>query len=152
MKLFLNRFHKGSEYTIGRLYINDEYFCDTLEDVDRNLNQNMLLDEIKKIKINGETAIPTGTYKITLNVQSPKYKTYKQYSFCNGYLPRLLDVPGYDGVLIHIGNYPKDSLGCILVGHNDNKGMVCNSTATFKKLYEILVNVPDTEEIEITII
>ena len=134
MKLKLDRFYKGPNYTIGRLYIDGEYFCDTLEDVDRGLLQSMSLEEINCLKVYGETAIPRGTYKITLDVQSPKYKNRNQYKFCKGYLPRLLDVIGYDGILIHIGNYPKDTLGCILVGENKVKGQVINSTKTFKKL------------------
>ena len=109
----------------------------------------MSLEEINSIKVYGETAIPRGTYKITLDVQSPKYKNRNQYKFCKGYLPRLLEVPGYDGILIHIGNYIKDTYGCILVGENKVKGQVINSTATFKKLYNILITSKDDLEIEI---
>lgn len=149
MKLKLDRFYKGPNYTIGRLYIDGEYFCDTLEDPDRGLLQSMSLEEINSLKVYSETAIPRGTYKITLNIQSPKYKNRNQYKFCKGYLPRLLDVIGYDGILIHIGNYPKDTLGCILVGENKIKGQVINSTKTFKKLYNILLNAIDDIIIEI---
>lgn len=152
MKILLNRFYKGDAYTIGKLYINGEYFCDTLEDVDRGLLQTHSIEYINNHKVYGHTAIPRGTYKITLNVQSSKYKIRKQYAFCDGYLPRLLNIPGFDGILIHIGNYAKDSCGCILVGKNDVKGMVSNSTATFKQLYEKLAAVKDSEDIEIEII
>ena len=153
MKLFLNRHYKGESYTIGKLYIDGEYFCDTIEDKDRGLFQNMPLEQIKEKKVMHQTAIPTGTYKITLNVQSPKYSQRKQYDFCDGYLPRLIDVPGFDGVLIHIGNKAGDSSGCILVGENKVKGQVINSTVTFKKLYEILNKAKENnEDIEITII
>lgn len=149
MRLKLHRHYKGPEYTIGKLYIDGEYFCDTIEDVDRGLFQNMPLDYIKKIKIPSKTAIPTGCYKITLDVQSPKYSKTKQYEFCKGYLPRLLNVPGFEGILIHIGNYHTNSAGCILVGYNTKKGMVCNSTATFKKLYEKLKSATDEITIDI---
>lgn len=153
MKLFLNRRYKGESYTIGKLYIDGEYFCDTIEDKDRGLFQNMPLEQIKEKKVMHQTAIPTGTYKITLNVQSPKYSQRKQYDFCDGYLPRLIDVPGFDGVLIHIGNKAGDSSGCILVGENKVKGQVINSTVTFKKLYEILNKAKENnKDIEITII
>lgn len=153
MELKLERIFKGDTYTIGKLYINNEYFCDTLEDKDRGLTSDMSLDEIKSIKIKGVTAIPTGTYSITLDVQSPKFSTYKQYAFCDGYLPRLIDVPGYEGVLIHIGNTDSDSDGCVLVGKNTVKGMVTNSTETFKKLYPILKEASDNNEsITITIV
>ena len=136
MKLTLKRIAKKKTYTIGKLYIDDVYFCDTIEDVDRGLYQGQNLELIKKIKIPNKTAIPRGTYKITLNVVSPKYSKKKIYQeICNGRVPRLLNVPGYEGVLIHIGNTAEDSSGCILVGENKQVGKVLNSTETFRKLY-----------------
>jgi hypothetical protein len=138
MKLQLKRRFKGKDYTIGDLFIDGKKFCETLEDTDRKLQSNMTLDEIKKIKIAGETAIPTGTYKVVTNVVSPKYSTRDAYKFCEGKVPRLLNVPGYEGILIHIGNYARDTEGCVLIGENKVKGQVINSTATFKKLYEII--------------
>jgi hypothetical protein len=140
MKLLLKRRFKGESYTIGSLYVDGVYFCDTLEDTDRGLTQSMPLSEIRKLKIAGQTAIPTGTYKVVTNVVSPKYSTREAYRFCGGKVPRLLDVPGYEGVLIHIGNYAKDTEGCILVGENKVKGQVVNSTATFKRLYELMTD------------
>lgn len=140
MKLKLKRIAKTDGYTIGKLYIDGVYFCDTLEDTDRGIKQDTPLTEITQKKIKRETAIPTGTYKITMDVVSPKYSVREAYKFCDGKLPRLLNVPGYDGILIHIGNYPKDTEGCILVGKNSVKGAVMNSTDTFKKLYEKLEN------------
>ncbi len=136
MKLTLKRTAKKPTYTIGKLYIDDVYFCDTIEDTDRGLYQGQDLALIKKIKINSKTAIPRGTYKITLNVVSPKYSKKKIYQdICKGRVPRLLNVPGYEGVLIHIGNTADDSSGCILVGENKQVGKVLNSTETFRKLY-----------------
>lgn len=136
MKLTVKRIAKKPTYTIGKLYIDGVYFCDTVEDTDRGLFQGQSLDLIKKIKIPNKTAIPTGTYKLTLNVVSPKYSKKAIYQeICKGRVPRLLDVPGYDGVLIHIGNSADDSSGCILVGQNKIVGKVINSTETFRKLY-----------------
>ena len=152
MKLTLTRRFKGEIYTIGRLEIDGEYFCDTIEDKDRGLTQEMNSSEIANIKVKHQTAIPSGTYVVTLKVQSPKYSQRSQYNFCKGYLPRLLDVPGFDGILIHIGNRADDgtgrgdSSGCILVGENKVKGQVINSTATFKKLYEKLKKASDNDE------
>ena len=112
----------------------------------------MTTKEIKEKKIYGDTAIPYGRYEITMKVQSQKYKDRKQYQFCKGYLPRLKNVKGYDGVLIHIGNFPKDTYGCILVGKNQVKGGVTNSTVWFEKLYPILKDASDRgEKIWITI-
>lgn len=136
MKLTVKRIAKKPTYTIGKLYIDGVYFCDTVEDTDRGLFQGQSLDLIKKIKIPNKTAIPTGTYKLTLNVVSPKYSKKAIYQeICKGRVPRLLDVPGYEGVLIHIGNSADDSSGCILVGQNKVVGKVINSTETFRKLY-----------------
>lgn len=142
MKLELKRIFRGPKYTIGKLYVDNQYVCDTLEDTDRGLKQTDSLSSIQKKKVYGQTAIPTGTYGITLNVISPKFKDRSWAKFCNGKLPRLLNVPGYDGVLIHVGNKPEDTLGCILVGYNKIKGQLINSTDAFKKLYSILGKSP----------
>lgn len=153
MKLQLTRIALRPTYTIGRLLIDGERFCDTLEDKVRDTNKDGdLLDEGEG-KVYAQTAIPYGTYGITLNVQSPKYSKRKQYDFCKGYLPRLLNVPHFEGILIHIGNKPEDSAGCILVGENKVVGGLINSTATFTRLYERLKAAADRgEDIEIEIV
>jgi hypothetical protein len=139
MKLVLKRIAKKSNYTIGKLYVDGTYFCDTLEDTDRGLSDSMKITEIQSKKVYGETAIPTGVYDVTLNVYSPKFGAKSFYKeVCNGYLPRLLNVKGFDGILIHSGNKPTDTLGCILVGENKAVGQVLNSQTTFKKLYTVL--------------
>ena len=135
LNIRIDRIAKKSTYTIGKLYLNGVYFCDTLEDTDRGLTQGMPLQKIKDIKVKGATAIPKGKYKVTMNVISPKFSRRATYQFCQGKLPRLLNVDGYEGVLIHIGNTAKDTEGCILVGQNKVVGQVINSTVTFKKLY-----------------
>jgi len=142
MKLTLHRKYKLPTYTIGKLYIDNKYFCDTIEDKDRGLRQDMPIEQIKKIKIKNETAIPTGTYEITLNVVSPKYSQIPWYytNLRHGRVPRLLDVPCWEGVLIHTGNTAADSSGCILVGYNKEKGKVLDSRNTLKKLYAEMMN------------
>lgn len=152
MELVLKRKWKKDTYTIGQLFIDGKYFCDTVEDTDRGLDSGMTTKEIESLKVNGATAIPYGRYEITLKVQSPKYKDRKQYKPCNGYLPRLKNVKGYSGVLIHIGNYPKDTEGCLLVGKNKVKGGVVNSAEWFWKLYDIIKTASENgETIGITI-
>ena len=152
MELTLHRKYRLPGYSIGKLYVNGKYLCDTLEDTDRNLYQGMGEEWIRENKVYGETAIPFGRYRITMKVQSQKYSKRKQYDKIKGFLPRLLEVPGYQGVLIHIGNYPKDTDGCVLVGYNTKKGAVMNSTQAFWKLYDILKAADDRkEEIWITI-
>ena len=142
MKLEVRRIYKGSTYTIGNLYIDNEYFCHTLEDKDRGLADFMSIENIKKLKIAGSTAIPTGEYAITLEVKSTKYSNYTKYPWAediDARVPRLINVKGFDGVLIHpSGNTDKDSAGCILVGQNKVKGQVINSRDTFKELYKLL--------------
>lgn len=117
MKLRLVRRFFADTYTVGTLYINDVRFCDTLEDKNRDLNKNGKFDNGEK-KVYSETAIPFGAYEVVLT-RSPKFGRD---------LPRLLNVPGFEGVLIHRGNTPKDTAGCILVGENKAKGKVLNST------------------------
>lgn len=152
MEITVIRKYKLKDYTIGKLYIDGTYFCDTIEDKDRNLYQGMELDWIKREKVYGETAIPYGRYKVTLKVQSPKFKGKKQYEKCDAYIPRLVNVPGFDGILIHIGNYAKDSYGCILLGENKVKGAVVNSTIWFWKFYDIVKKADDEgKDIYITI-
>ena len=146
MELLLKRRYNCKDYCIGSLYINGKYFCDTIEDCDRGLDSSMTLKEILKRKIKGLTAIPVGVYGIIMNAISPKFAKKQQYQFCKGKLPRLLNVKGYDGVLIHIGNTAKDSEGCILVGENKVKGQVINSTETFRRLYAILLKAYENKE------
>lgn len=137
MKILVDRKYKQATYTIGKLYINNKYFCDTLEDKDRGLTQEMPLSKIKEVKVAARTAIPAGTYKVSMSTVSPKY-SLKPWYFNNchgGRVPRLENVPGYAGILIHVGNTDKDTEGCILVGKNDVKGMVTNSKNTFLALY-----------------
>lgn len=139
MELLLKRIFRGDKYTIGHLYINGDYYCDVLEDVDRELSNDMSEEQIKKIKIYGKTAIPTGRYKIEVTY-SPKFKRY---------LPILLNVKGFSGIRVHSGNTAEDTLGCLLVGFNKEKGKVLNSRVTSDKLTALLRNTK--EEIHITI-
>lgn len=141
MELLLKRIARRETYTIGHLYIDGVYVCDTIEDKDRGLRQDMQPSVIRATKRKGVTAIPMGRYRVTLDVKSPKFsqKKYdKTYGFCGGYLPRLINVPGFDGVLIHVGNTAKDTEGCLLVGKNTRVGKVLESRVTFVKLYERL--------------
>lgn len=133
MKLELVRIAFRDTYTIGKLYIDGVWFCDTIEDTDRGLDNSMSVDEILKKKIKGETAIPTGVYKIEITY-SPKYKRM---------MPLLIGVKGYSGVRIHSGNTSKDTEGCLLVGRNTKVGMVTDSRNTYQRLFARLQNVKD---------
>lgn len=132
--------------TEGKMYIKwTSFSCDTLEDVNRDKNKNGKFDGDEK-KVYGDTCIPYGRYEVTLKVVSPKFSKYKQYQQIQGKLPRLIDVPHFEGILIHIGNTVKDTDGCILVGKRIRHGFVSESTVTFYKLYEILKKASDAGE------
>lgn len=151
MKVQVKRIFNCSKYCIGQLYVDGNYICDTIEDTDRLLDQSLDIKNIYKAKVPGRTAIPTGTYKLTVNIRSPKFSKYKYYMlFCHGKVPRLLSVPGFDGILIHRGVDQNSSNGCIIVGYNKVKGKVENSQEAFEKLYNILKSAKDLIEIEIT--
>lgn len=139
MELIVDRKWKKQSYTISNLTIDGKWFCNVLEDKDRNLDSSMSIAKIRELKKPSITAIPKGTYEITLDVISPKYcnnSFYKQV--CNGKVPRLLNVKGFEGILIHAGNSDKDSAGCLLVGINLERGKVLKSQETFRKLYKML--------------
>lgn len=134
MNIVLKRIAKRDTYTIGQLYIDGQYWCDTLEDRVRDLS--------KERKVAGETAIPAGSYDVVVNI-SPKFKRL---------LPRLLSVPHFEGVLIHRGNTAADSAGCILVGENKAKGKVLNSTIWEHRITEYLLDAQNKgEDIKITV-
>ena len=128
MEITIKRIAKRNDYTIGHLSVNNQYFCDTLEDSDRGLTSAMSRLDIAKIKVKCQTAIPTGRYRIIFTY-SPKFRRR---------MPLLLDVPGFDAIRFHYGNTAADSEGCILVGENKRKGMVLNSRKTFERLNDIM--------------
>lgn len=139
MELKLKRIAKKPSYTIGKLYIDGKYFCDTIEDTDRGLSSTMNEAVIVAKKIKHQTAIPIGKYAVDMRTISPRFGAQSFYkAVCGGRVPRLQGVKGFDGVLIHCGNTAEDSSGCILVGYNTVKGMVTNSKDTFRRLYEII--------------
>ncbi|WP_331934777.1 DUF5675 family protein [Prevotella sp.] len=128
MILNLKRMYYKEDYTIGKLYIDGIYFCDTLEDKDRGLKDNDNILSIKAKKVFGKTAIPKGTYKVILN-ESNRFKKI---------LPFIVNVKGFEGIRIHQGNLSNHTEGCILVGRNTIKGMITHSFVTLTKLIELL--------------
>ena len=133
MKLLLKRIAKKEVYTIGNLYVDGMYFCDTLEDKVR----------IPFVKVPKETAIPAGIYIVTIDYSQRFGKK----------MPHVLDVPEFQGIRIHSGNTNVDTEGCILVGENKVVGKVINSKLTFDKLYPALETaLNEGEEITLEII
>ena len=135
MILRLQRIAKKDKYTIGRLFVNGIRFCDTIEDKDRGLSQDMNEADIVSLKVYGETAIPTGKYKV-IKRYSPRLSGRAYGKRYQGNFPALLDVKGFSGILIHPMNTAEESLGCIGPGRNTVVGKVTESTATYYKLMD----------------
>jgi len=118
MLIEVKRFEFKDTYTVGKMYIDNIYECYTLEDVVR-----------KGAKVNGQTAIPNGTYNLIIN-HSNRF---------NRDLPLLENVPNFTGVRIHAGNTSAHTEGCILVGTTwSGKDFIGNSRVAFNKLFEKL--------------
>ena len=117
MTITIERKWKKASYTIGRLYVDGDFICNTLEPVDRGLLKGMTAETIKQRKVYGRTAIPAGEYEVEMSMMASKKKLR----------PHVKDVPGFFGVFIHEGNTVKDTKGCILVGDNTQKGCLTKS-------------------------
>lgn len=155
MKILLERIanvKRGNRaYCIGHLYIDDEYFCDTIEDIDRGLSYELSIEENKKLKIKSQTAIPVGTYAVVMNVVSGKFVQKEYYKkFCQGKLPRLLNVKAFEGILMHRGITEASSAGCIILGYNKVVGQVVDSQKAFEKVYNKLKTAKSPITITIT--
>ena len=146
MEIIIRRTALKDGYTIGNLYIlpeqaaNEdsitptqtinkekavpEWFCNTMEPTARKLTSRMPLTVIRRHKIIGKTAIPTGRYRILIT-RSRRFGRW---------LPLLLNVKGFEGIRIHAGNKPEDTKGCILLGFNRCKGYVLDSTKCVQQL------------------
>ena len=139
MKVLIKRIFNNQKYCISHVYVDGVYVCDAIEDTDRGFHNGMSDAYIRNNKVYARSAIPVGTYNITLNIVSPKFSQKDYYKkFCDGKLPRVLNVPGFDGILWHRGRTEKDSAGCLILGYNTIKGQVTNSKQAFEKLYKIL--------------
>ena len=144
MLITVKRIYTCSLYTISHVYVDSSYICDALEDTDRMLDDSMSEAEIYAKKIKARTAIPTGKYRVLMDIISYKYSKSKYYQrICDCKVPRLFNVRGYSGILIHTGNTHEDTEGCILLGYNSIKGKVVNSKQAFEKFYRILRNAHD---------
>lgn len=116
MEIKIERIAKKQDYTIGALSINRRWVCNTLEP--------HCIDWAAENKVAGKTAIPEGRYKVEMCF-SPKF---------NRLMPYLVGVPHFSGVMIHQGNTPKNTQGCILVGSNTIRGLVLKSKAAMDKI------------------
>jgi hypothetical protein len=129
MELRLERTDFSETSTIGKLYVDDQFECYTLE------------DKVRPVKIKGKTAIPTGRYEVIINF-SQRFGRM---------LPLFLNVPNFEGVRIHPGNTAADTEGCILVGETKDAGFIGQSKLAFEGLFNKLKTASETEKIFIEI-
>lgn len=132
MELVVERLYKKDNYTIGILKIDGLYECDTLEDTDRGLSQDMPESEITKKKKYGKTAIPTGRYKVTFGISN---RFGKCFYAINSMIPSINNVKGFTAIRIHAGTDENDTEGCLLLGENKAKGKVLYSGKTCERVF-----------------
>lgn len=139
MRIEVKRLYRKPAYTVGKMYVDGSYVCDTLEDTDRGLDSSMPVEDIARRKVYGKTAIPSGEYEATVAVMSPKFGQMPFYKeVCGGRLPRLIGVPGFIGVLIHAGRTADNTDGCVLVGYNRAVGQLLDGKEAFRKLWGLV--------------
>ena len=127
MKLKLDRINDDGTSTLGKMSIDGEFECFTIEDT------------FREKKVQGETRIPAGTYEVKFRTEGTWYSRNKAFGFGHGIL-ELQDVPGFTYILIHWGNFHTDTEGCILVGEghatHEDTHMVTKSRIAYKRFYE----------------
>lgn len=141
MKLEVLRFSSGKDSTSGLLFDVSN---------DRKFLAYTLEDEYRDNKVYSETRIPAGTYKIRLRTEGGFHAKYsKRFQDIHKGMLHIVDVPGFDYILIHCGNTDEHTAGCLLVGDTQNNNMVeedgfiGRSTAAYKRIY-----VPIAEALE----
>lgn len=130
MDVLIIRTKFDEKWTEGKLYIDEKYICDTLEDKDRGLDDSMTEDDILKKKVYGKTCIPYGRYKLTIDY-SNKFKKD---------LIKINSVKGFDGTRIHSLNTAEESLGCVGVGVKLKDGYITKSRDTYSIVHKIVLN------------
>lgn len=130
MKLQLIRDVRGTNYTLGKLFADGVYVCETCEDTDRKM-------EAGGEKVYAKTAIPLGTYKVSVSF-SQRFKKP---------LPLIHDVPGFTGIRMHGGNGPDDTEGCILVGKVRMARGIANCAATLQRIIDMIDDAEEAGEV-----
>jgi hypothetical protein len=121
MLLELKRDPSADGCTLGKLFVDGQFECFTLEDTVREVPGQ----PVSQWKIQDQTAIPLGTYEVIVDFSNHFQKS----------LPHILNVPGFEGVRIHSGNTADDTEGCILVGGRQGSGEVLDSRTAFGALF-----------------
>ena len=116
--------------TLSALVIEGAFFCFTLE------------DGYRKTKVPGETRIPEGVYTVKARKEGKFYTRLKQ-RLKHSFVPWLINVPGFEYILIHPGNFTADTRGCLLVGDMVGRDLngdffLKNSTPAYERLYRVI--------------
>ncbi len=131
MKILVNRLYSNTEATLSTVSIDGRFVCFGLE------------DEYRKEKVAGETRIPAGTYSIGIrDVGGFDGKYMSKFPSMHKGMLQVLDVPGFEYILVHIGNYEHNTDGCLLVGKNAvtiGTPSVLASTTAYKELYKLVI-------------
>lgn len=140
MKLEVKRFSASKESTLGTLFINGVFQCFTIE------------DQYQPVKVKSETRIPEGTYKITLRTVGGMTEKYaKRFPTTHKGMLWVNDVPGFEYILIHMGNTERDSAGCLLVvdavtNNKLNEGGGSLSQSAYTRIYQKVVEALEKKE------
>lgn len=122
----------GAEnYTQGRVYLDNVFFCHSCEDEDRFLERS--LEDVSERKIYGRTAVPRGKYRLITSMSHRFGKV----------LPEVLDTPGFSGIRMHGGNRAEDSLGCILVGRVRTSSGIAQCADTVQRIIQQIEDAAD---------
>ena len=141
MKLLVERYKSTPEATLGKLSIDGVFECYTLE------------DEFRAVKVKAETRIPEGTYQIKLRTEGTHHLQYaNKFPDIHKGMLWLQNVPGFQWILIHIGNTEKDTEGCLLVGadRDEEKMTISRSTVAYRSLYTKVVKAAQEGTLSIT--
>lgn len=145
MKITVERFTSGNDATTGLMFVDGKFVCFTLE------------DEHRAEKVAGETRIPAGEYAVKLRTEGGFHNRYSgKFADMHQGMLHLQDVPGFEYILIHIGNTEKDTAGCLLVGTTATpRGgamSIGSSVKAYKKLYPLVVGAAKDENLTLTVI
>ncbi len=145
MLIHVRRVASGDDATIGALTVDGSFQCFTLE------------DEKRAVKVAGETRIPAGRYRVKVRRHGGFHGRYsRRFPDLHRGMLEIADVPGFSDILIHVGNYTRDTAGCLLVGMGanivtDRGWTVTQSTAAYKRIYARVIDAAAAGKLEIQI-
>jgi hypothetical protein len=135
MNLKVHRYNSQGDFTQGLLTIDGVFQCYTLE------------DEQRALKVKGETAIPLGRYKVVLRKEGKFHEQYKsKFALFHKGMLHVTNVPGFEYILIHIGNTDDDTAGCLLVGRSTSENSIAESTIAYEGMYKKVIAAFDKGE------